>query len=464
LARQRALLLTQAIEEDFWDANKGAYLEASPRRTKGLPYSMMWANGVQFTVLAGAVGNGETRYAAHMRSYLDQLDQFWNSRLRLYSAYFGGTNDVYYDDNQWMILAYVEAYEATHDKAYLDKAVVVTEGCLAGVDDVLGGGSYWHVDRKKYPTKNTCSNGPLATALLRVRAHIRDQDTKARYLEQAERILRWTRDTLQGERGLMLDNIRVGDRKITRWTFTYNQALMIQGWLELHATTANPDHLAAAIRLGKASSHWLKAHGPSPEQEHYDDATFFTVHLVEALLRLHEATGDPKWLAFCDETADFYWHSWRRGTTYKLLDVSAVARMQWLLAKGAKGEPPPPHKGVRYVRIEASGKNKPLVLAEVQVVSDGKDVAAGGKTYQSSVADNAFAAYAVDGAMDSVARTSPDKGSAWWEVELPQPCNVQRVRIRHHPDGEAAMSAATLVLLNSQRHVVRSGPAGFLED
>jgi hypothetical protein len=36
LARQRALLLTQAIEEDFWDANKGAYLESSPLRTKGL--------------------------------------------------------------------------------------------------------------------------------------------------------------------------------------------------------------------------------------------------------------------------------------------------------------------------------------------------------------------------------------------------------------------------------------------
>jgi len=29
--RQRALILTQAIEQDFWDPDKKAYLEVSPR-------------------------------------------------------------------------------------------------------------------------------------------------------------------------------------------------------------------------------------------------------------------------------------------------------------------------------------------------------------------------------------------------------------------------------------------------
>ena len=59
-----------------------------------------------------------------------------------------------------------EAYEVTGDRVYLDKAQAVLEGCLAGVDDVLGGGSYWHVDTEKHPSKNTCANAPLATALL----------------------------------------------------------------------------------------------------------------------------------------------------------------------------------------------------------------------------------------------------------------------------------------------------------
>jgi hypothetical protein len=114
------------------------------------------------------------------------------------------------------------------------------------------------------------------------------------------------------------------------------------------------------------------------------------------------------------------------------------------------------------VRLEAKGKGKPLVLAEVEILVDGKNVAPTGKAYQSTTIDNAFAEYAVDGAIDSVSCTDRGKGSAWWELELPRPVEIETVRVHPHGDGEPAMADATLVLLNEHRQAVRSGSPGFM--
>lgn len=450
VARQRAQILTEVIQRDFWDPAQPAYLEVAPRRTKGLPYAMMWANGVQFTVLAGAVGQGATEYAPQMAAFRTALEAYWNPRRQLYSAYLSGTDDVYYDDNQWLILAYVEAFEATGDRAYLDKATTIAEGCLAGIDEVRGGGSYWHVDTAKYPTKNTCSNAPLATALLRVRKHLTDEDQRTRYLEQAEQLLVWTRDTLQDERGLMLDNIDVKAGKITRWTFTYNTALMIEGWLELYAVTQAPAHLAEAERLAAASDHWFKPY--SPTESYFDDPPFFVVHLLEALLQLHAVTGEQRWLERCRQTADSSWHRWRQDTPNKLLDLAAVARMQWLLA--GPSPVPPPAPGICYVRIEAPGKERALVLGEVAVISRGRNVAPSGRACQSSTAGPDYAARAIDGASGTFSRTSGDKDNPWWELELPTRAPVEDIRI-----SPPVSDGLTVLLLDATRHVVRPASA-----
>jgi hypothetical protein len=254
----RARLLTAAIQEDYWDPDRQHYLDTIPRRTEGLPYAMMWGNGMQFTVLTAAARHDPGTYAAPLRTFLNGLERYWNPRRQLYSAYLGGTEDCYYDDNQWVALACVEAHESTRDPAYLEKARTTLDGCLAGVDAVRGGGSYWHVDTAKYPTKNTCSNAPLATALLRVARHLPDGADRSRYVATAEALLVWTRDALQDERGLMLDHLDVKTGASQRWTFTYNTALMLEGWLELHAVTHDPAHLAEAQRLARASTHWLQ--------------------------------------------------------------------------------------------------------------------------------------------------------------------------------------------------------------
>ncbi len=45
---------TSFIQANFYDADAKLYRAAAPADDKALPYDFMWANGVQFSVLAGA--------------------------------------------------------------------------------------------------------------------------------------------------------------------------------------------------------------------------------------------------------------------------------------------------------------------------------------------------------------------------------------------------------------------------
>jgi hypothetical protein len=468
----RASLITAVIQREYWDAEPRAYLDVIPRRRQGLPYAMMWGNGMQFLVLASAAGHAPEHDAHPMKAFLDGLEAYWNPRLGLYSAYLGGTDDVYYDDNQWMVLAYVEAFEVTGDRAYLDKARAVLEGCLAGVDDVLGGGSYWHVDRERYPTKNTCSNAPLAVALLRVRHHLADPPTRARYLTLARDILTWTRDTLQDPAaGVMLDHINTESREIVGWTFTYNTALMIEGWLHLHQATGAPEHLSEALRLGRVCTHWLRSHGPEPSDTYFADPVFFVVHLVEALRMLVHSGHLPadecgEVLRRLAHTADAYWYGWRQGGDTPLLEIAAIARLQWLTADlpGVRGPlTSPGDDRVWSVRIELPGENRTLQLAEVEVLRNGVNVARSGHARQSTIFEQAFASLAIDGNPDgdyqsgTVSHTAEGQNSPWWEVALETPGAVESVRVWNRTDAcSERIRGARVLFLNGQREVLWS--------
>jgi putative heme-binding domain-containing protein len=78
----------------------------------------------------------------------------------------------------------------------------------------------------------------------------------------------------------------------------------------------------------------------------------------------------------------------------------------------------------RYVRIDLPGKNKTLTLAEVEVISGGRNVARGGKASQSSTAYGGEASRAIDGntngSYNAGGQTHTEENSAdpWWQVDL----------------------------------------------
>lgn len=327
---ERAKAATQYCLTAYWNEQAGRFRPAAPVDPKALPWDFMWANGVAFSMLVGA--NDKPRTAR----FFDGLQGYWDTRAIVpgYDAYLSspGNSDKYYDDNAWMVITFVEAYEKTGERKYLTRAAETMRFVLSGWDEKLGGGIYWKEDKK---TKNTCSNGPSATAALVLARHF----NPGYFVPYARRILVWTKEKLQAPNGLYWDNCDLTG-KIEKTQWTYNTALMLRGHLLLYRATGDKSQLDEAVRLAEASEKGLV----DPATGAFKDEPNFSHLLTEAFLDLHketkaaylrkraEAYGEFCWNRLRDPADGGHWTR-RPGEDRKtLMSNGSVARTYWLLA------------------------------------------------------------------------------------------------------------------------------------
>jgi putative membrane-bound dehydrogenase-like protein len=115
-------------------------------------------------------------------------------------------------------------------------------------------------------------------------------------------------------------------------------------------------------------------------------------------------------------------------------------------------------KLARFVRIELPGEKRILTLAEVEVISGGKNVAANGAATQSSTHGTGAASKAIDG------NKSPDwnKGgqthtanagetNPWWELDLKTPAEIEKVTIANRQGFEGRLDNFTITVLDAER-------------
>ena len=123
----------------------------------------------------------------------------------------------------------------------------------------------------------------------------------------------------------------------------------------------------------------------------------------------------------------------------------------------------PKSKGTygRYVRVELPGNNRTLTLAEVEVSSDGRNVARQGKAAQKNTGFGGDAARGIDG------NTNPSYGGGgqthsvegtqepWWEVDLGSERPIDAVTVHGRTEGyETRLAGFTLKVLDTARNVV----------
>jgi len=341
--RQKAEEQTAYIQKAFYDPEKGLYRPAFPMPKDGLPYEFMWGNGVQFTTLVSATRADPKTYKPVLYQFAQGLKRYWDKDAPVpgFDAYFAGPNgdDKYYDDNQWLVLGFVEAYEVTRDQFFLDWARETHDFVMSGWDEKLGGGIYWYQDHK---SKNTCANAPAAASALRLYRVGRTKEDR-QHLETALRIRHWLNANLKDEDGLYWDNIKLnGEIEKTKWT--YNTALPIRTDLLLYEASGIKQYLAEARRMADAAiERWV-----DPETGAMQNSPRFTHLLSEALLQLHDATREPKYLNVVRRYADYaYVHGRHPEGGYRerwgrepgpddrrlLIENASMARLFWLLSK-----------------------------------------------------------------------------------------------------------------------------------
>jgi azurin len=115
----------------------------------------------------------------------------------------------------------------------------------------------------------------------------------------------------------------------------------------------------------------------------------------------------------------------------------------------------------RYIRIELPRRGT-LTLAEVEVLSEGQNIARGGKASQSSTAHGGDPERAVDGRKDgsygsgTQTHTRENERRPWWELDLGREQAIESVAIWNRTDGSLGdrLDEFTLTVLDGSRNEV----------
>ncbi len=284
--------LQAAIQQHFLDEKSGNYLivvDPAKRETKNgylREYTYIWALCALFQAAneiekVDADAKLLDALIENMRPYSDPAPP-----VPGYSDYIMKLKpgERYYDDNQWIGITALDAYERTGKQSYLDLGKSMYDFMMSGYDDSLGGGIYWKDSSKE--TKNTCSNGPGILVAIKLFQATKDQQ----YLDSALKIYNWTNKNLQTPSKLFYDNIRTSDRRIGKAIFSYNTGTMLQANLYLYEVTGEKKYLEEAKTIADSSLSYFYGRG------RFRDDYWFNAVLLRAYQHLLKHDPDLKYI------------------------------------------------------------------------------------------------------------------------------------------------------------------------
>lgn len=324
--QQRAKEVTEHIQKTFYDPKTGVYLKSLKQQFP----DYVWLQSVMVSNLVAAARAEPDVYGPRLEKYFTALDGYWDDKAKIpgYEAAptRGNGKDKYYDDNAWLVIGFLEAYDSNPEPRYLKRAEETLKFVLSGWDDELGGGIWWH-ELHKDGTKNVCSNAPSAVGCLRLARVSKEEDAQA-LVKKAAEIVAWTNEHLQDKDGLFDDRKVVKTGEIKRGKLTYNSALMLRANLGLYHATGDKKYLTEAQRIGKASGWFLDANTGV-----YRDALRYCHFMVEADLELYRTTKEDYLLARAKKNVDALYDRWKANPPDDMMSNACLARILWLMSE-----------------------------------------------------------------------------------------------------------------------------------
>ena len=331
----RMQALHERIYKYYYDHASGLFTETNNKDADEKPNSYLWP----LCALVQAANEMEVLQprGRYMEPVMAAIDKYYSLKggIAGYDSYVvkQGGGDRFYDDNQWIGLAYIDAYDRTKKKVFLRKAVEIYRFMMSGFDTVTGGGLYWK--EGDHSTKNTCSNGPGVLLALKLYKATKERG----YLDTALVLYDWTNKWLQGPDGTYYDNIKTKDRKVAKRLYTYNTGTMLQANVILFTITGEKKYLAEAQRQAAASLEEFFRGGRFP------DNYWFNAVLMRGYQDLYRVDGNKVYLrAFVSDVDGIYKTEMNEQglagprPVKKLLDqaglLEILARLAWLQKEG----------------------------------------------------------------------------------------------------------------------------------
>ena len=221
-------------------------------------YAYAWSTSQALAAdIAVAKASGSPAALAQVHRDLTGLSHYWDGAASppgydcAVAPPLGHGGARFYDDNAWIGLDLVRAYQLTGESALLQRAEEVfafTEsGWDANPSHPFPGGVFWtqsHSNRDR----NTISTGGAAKLGLQLYL-INGQQAD---LETASSMLAWIDATLRAPNGLYWDHVGLNGRIDTR-QWSYNQGMMLGAYLALYRATGKLSALHRAEAIAATS-------------------------------------------------------------------------------------------------------------------------------------------------------------------------------------------------------------------
>jgi hypothetical protein len=212
-----------------------------------------------------------------------------------------GTSGRYYDDNAWIGLAAMQAFDATHDAKYLAHAERTFRMVRTGQHDQ--GGLYWlESDRQ---SRNTCSMAPAGELAMQ----LYEATGREQYLEFAKEQAAALEANLHMDNGLYADNLN-DSGSLDRAVYSYNQGTPIGLNVQLYRATGDRRYLATAKRTANAALEYF-----AKDDRLWKQAPVFNAIFFRNLLTLDAVAPDPRYVAALDGYLDRVWREARNPDT-----------------------------------------------------------------------------------------------------------------------------------------------------
>jgi hypothetical protein len=205
----------------------------------------------------------------------------------------------FYDDNQWIGIAYADAFLRTKELRYLTMAEEIHAFMMTGWDTVAGGGLYW----KEFDpsSKNTCSNAPGAVLSLKLLL----ATGRTGYLDTARMLYDWTRRRLRAPDGIYYDAVLLPADTVDHRKYTYNTGTMIESGVLLYQATGKRAFLRDARKSAKSAMAFFMKDGMLP------DNFWFNAVLLRGYEALYKVDGSKQYIRAFGRYAQKAWDTQR---------------------------------------------------------------------------------------------------------------------------------------------------------
>jgi hypothetical protein len=292
--RQRTDELYTAINKYLYDSKAGLYMQTSDR----VKHADLW--GLCALIQAANEMERLSPGRQYMQPVISAIDQYYDPAPPApgYASYVvkERKEDRYYDDNQWIGIAYMDAYARTNRKWFIDKGNEIYRFMMTGYDTITGGGLYWKEGDRA--TKNTCSNGPGILLALQLYASTHKRD----YLDTAKLLYDWVNEHLRDTSGVYWDAVKPAENnRIDSAMYTYNTGTMLEANVKLYHITREVKYLKEAQHIAAGSYQRFFKDG------RFQSSYWFNAVLLRGYVALYRSDHNRKYVDAMQAYADDVW-------------------------------------------------------------------------------------------------------------------------------------------------------------